>query len=132
MAVRRQRTRRPARCHRHEPGAVGQAVRARSARLSARRTAAPSDASGQQTGRTAAASLAAVELRRLSGASACRRRMWDAHPVTEQELIGGKYKGPGVEIRFGIRQGTLTLRDMQALFHCVPNCHVAEETLAPE
>lgn len=45
---------------------------------------------------------------------------------------GQEFKGPGVVIRFGITPGSLTLQNLQSLFHCVPDCHVAEETVALE
>lgn len=45
---------------------------------------------------------------------------------------GQQFEGPGFEIRFGITPGSLTLQNLQSLFHCVPDCHVAEETVALE
>ena len=47
--------------------------------------------------------------------------------------IDGKgFKGPGVEVRFELTQGTLSLQNLQSLFHCIADCHVAEETVAIE
>lgn len=45
---------------------------------------------------------------------------------------GQQFEGPGFEIRFGIAPNSLTLQNLQSLFHCVPDCHVAEETVALE
>lgn len=45
---------------------------------------------------------------------------------------GQRFEGPGFEIRFGIVPGSLTLQNLQSLFHCIPDCHVAEETVALE
>lgn len=48
------------------------------------------------------------------------------------EAKGKQFDGPAFEVRFGITPGTLTLQHLQSLIHCVPDCHVAEETVAPE
>ena len=45
---------------------------------------------------------------------------------------GQEFEGPGFAVRFGITPDTLTLLNLQSLFHCVPDCHFAEETVALE
>ncbi|UUZ77384.1 hypothetical protein LP414_09250 [Polaromonas sp. P1(28)-13] len=57
----------------------------------------------------------------------CWQEQWETF-----EVEGKEFKGPGVEVRFGITPGTLTLQNLQSLFHCIPDCHVAEETVALE
>lgn len=45
---------------------------------------------------------------------------------------GKHFDGPAFEVRFGITPGTLTLQHLQSLIHSMPDCHVAEETVALE
>ena len=74
MALLRQRVGRPARGHRHEPGAVGQTQRARSVGLPEGCADAIADAHEQPHRRVAAALLAATGLTPLSGTSSIDAR----------------------------------------------------------